>query len=1132
MKPASWIGICVAIIWGSVGAAQVDAAETGTASNEPKRLWQIGDSDHSAAEFALGPGRWREFSTTFPSDPVFLVGKSDQKRDWPYAQPGPADAWAGSRQHTFTVFFGLKAAPAGACRLVVNLLDTHYQAPPKLQITVNAREFEHQTPVGGGSDDSLDGKSGAGRAHQFEIIIPADAVKAGNNVLTIKSLAGSWIVYDAIGFEAPEGAALTSVEPLSMITASNARPVLLRSEGGSPTQQIELSIQHIGEPADAEVSVNDAKGVPVKLMLGAHTVMVAVPAVEKATPAKVSLKIAGKEVAQQQIELKPVRKWTLYFLPHSHNDIGYTHVQTDVEKRQWGFLETVIEAARKSADNPPGSRFKWNVEVMWAVDGYLRQASPEKQKIFMDAVKAGWVELDALYGNQLTGLCRPEELMRLVESGVEISRRCGVPLESAMISDVPGYTWGIVPVLADAGVKYFSIGPNPGDRIGATLAAWGDKPFYWVSPSGDRKILCWVAGMGYGWFHGANLQKMGERPILDYVKHLDETGYPYDLVQVRYSTGGDNGPPDPTMSDFIKQWNAQYVSPRLAISTVSEMCRDFEKQYGDKIPTVSGDFTPYWEDGAASTARETAINRESAERLVQAEALFAMLRPDKYPVDEFYTAWRNVILYDEHTWGAYNSISEPDAQFVKDQWKIKQAFALDGDTQSRKLLIASVAWPDKADRATHVAVYNPTSWTRTGLVTLPEAGNSVVSVHGLDGAAVPHQDLASGECVFLAKDVPPFSARHYSLTRGHANTMSGPEEADTGVLRTTTLTVKCDPKTGAIVSLRAKGLEQDFVDPKAAVALNDYQYMLGSDAAGAKSNGPVKLTRKDAGPLVTSLLIESDAPGCKKLSREVRVFDGLDYVEIIDTVDKTAVRRKEGVHFGFAFNVPDGVMRMDTPWAVVRPESDQIAGACKNWFTVQRWVDVSNATYGVTWATLDAPLVEVGAMTADKIGSQTDVRAWLDHLKPSQTLYSWVMNNHWHTNYKADQDGPTVFRYYIQPHGAYDCAAAERFGIERSQPLIAVPVAAAASADQSEKPFLQIDTPSVLVSSLKPANGGKAILVRLFNASERPAKATLAWREPAPKTIYLSNLTEQKGKPVSGPIEMPAWGIVTLWCER
>ena len=49
------------------------------------------------------------------------------------------------------------------------------------------------------------------------------------------------------------------------------------------------------------------------------------------------------------------------------------------------------------------------------------------------------------------------------------------------------------------------------------------------------------------------------------------------------------------------------------------------------------------------------------------------------------------------------------------------------------------------------------------------------------------------------------------------------------------------------------------------------------------------------------------------------------------------------------------------------------------------------------------------------------------------------MNNHWHTNYKADQAGPTTFRYALLPHKQYDPMAAQRFGIECSQPLVAVP---------------------------------------------------------------------------------------------
>jgi len=104
----------------------------------------------------------------------------------------------------------------------------------------------------------------------------------------------------------------------------------------------------------------------------------------------------------------------------------------------------------------------------------------------------------------------------------------------------------------------------------------------------------------------------------------------------------------------------------------------------------------------------------------------------------------------------------------------------------------------------------------------------------------------------------------------------------------------------------------------------------------------------------------------------VRVVDGLDYVEIINTVDKLPVRAKEASTSASASNVPDGTMRMDAPgWAAVRPELDQIPASCKNWFSVQRWVDISNDRFGLTWSPVDAPLVGMGGAFRNLIGSQT-----------------------------------------------------------------------------------------------------------------------------------------------------------------
>jgi hypothetical protein len=851
-----------------------------------------------------------------------------------------------------------------------------------------------------------------------------------------------------------------------------------------------------------------------------------VPVVEQATPVEVIVNVAGHAIRKTMI-LQPVRPWEIWFLPHSHNDIGYTHVQNEVEQKQWQYLTDAVALARRTADYPPGSQFKWNVEVMWAVDSYLQQATPEQRAEFVEAVRRGWVGLDALYGNELTALCRPEELFRLTDCARRVAKEHDLTVDSAMISDVPGYTWGIIPALAHSGVKYFSVGPNHIHRIGYTLAEWGDRPFYWKSPSGQHRVLCWVAGHAYSWFHPGllgSIKDVKPETFFDYLGQLEAEDYPYDMVQVRYSISGDNGPPDPDLPDFVRKWNEKYAWPRMVIATNGELMRAFEQRYGDTLPEFRGDFTPYWEDGAASSARETSLARNASERLVQAEALWAMLDPQRYPDADFYAAWRNAILYNEHTWGAHCSISQPDSQFTLDQWKIKQTFALDADRQSRELLAkASDCRRDAAQKMTAVDVYNTCSWPRTDLVVLPSAmavaGDEVKSA---DGRAAPSQRLSDGQLAFLASEVPPFGAKRFLITPGAAGG-GGNATSEGCSLNTRHVRVTVDERAGAITDLRWTGAEINLAGDE-DFGLNDYFYVAGRDPKSAAPAGPSKITVDDDGPLVASLVVESPAPGCRKLVRKVRVIDGLERVDLINLVDREQVRSPDSVHFGFAPNVPQGVMRMDIPWAIIRPEQDQLPGACKNYFTVGRWVDVSNDDFGVTLATVDAPLVEVGAITVD-VSSPFRPEAWIRRLEPTRTFYSYVMNNYWETNYKASQEGVTEFRYSLRPHGPYLATAAVRFGIEQSQPLVVVP------ADPQvpvRKSMLRVEPDEVIVTSLKPAANGKSLMLRLFNASEKPVACRVVWGDPIPARVVFSSPFEDAGEPVPVSIDLPPYGIVTL----
>ena len=283
--------------------------------------------------------------------------------------------------------------------------------------------------------------------------------------------------------------------------------------------------------------------------------------------------------------------------------------------------------------------------------------------------------------------------------------------------------------------------PDGGDRIGGTLKALGDKPFWWVSPSGEERLLFWMAGRGYSWFHGLNMGRMTDRSrddVLEYVKALADAGYPFDIVQVRYTIGGDNGPVDSSLPDAVKAWNEQFASPRLVINTADAMFAEFERKHGAQIPAMAGDMTPYWEDGALSSAAEEVMARASARRLVQAETLWAMRQPSAFPAADADEAWRNLILWHEHTWGAADSISQPERADVVAQWVYKRAFALEAGRRSLALLGGAAPAPGGA-----IEVLNTLSWPRSGLVFLPAAQSAAGD--RVRTAGQPHAAVAAAE---------------------------------------------------------------------------------------------------------------------------------------------------------------------------------------------------------------------------------------------------------------------------------------------------------------------------------------------------------------------------------------------------
>ena len=176
-------------------------------------IWQIGQPDNDTSEFAYGPKDYAKYK--HPG--FFIVGQSDAKLAWPYVQPGTIDGgWAPGTSQTFNILFGLAAAPSEPSRLTFDFVDTHAIDPPKLRIQINDLTIEQQTPKGK-DDASVFGDPSKGREHIIAVDVPADVLKAGNNSVSITTVSGSWVLWDAVTFEASEDVRLPESVAVTLI---------------------------------------------------------------------------------------------------------------------------------------------------------------------------------------------------------------------------------------------------------------------------------------------------------------------------------------------------------------------------------------------------------------------------------------------------------------------------------------------------------------------------------------------------------------------------------------------------------------------------------------------------------------------------------------------------------------------------------------------------------------------------------------------------------------------------------------------------------------------------------------------------------------------------------------------------
>lgn len=1086
-------------------------------------LWRIGSPDKNYDEFAIA-GDFGKYREVFKSDPDFLAGTDKAEEDWSFIHPGPEDRWGGGESHIFKIRFDDDDIENYAFYVFeIHTANAHNVFPPDIKVAINEKEYNITLQPGNGKIGNPKENSEQGNVYRFPF---KKSVLGDENVISITTKAGCWMIYDALLLKASqESVSMEKIEATvqeGMLRASDGeaekRIINLDFGGGFVARPIEIAADWKGGSFVDTLNTDSEVLSSLELHL---------PTGDITEPKKISLKLkAGSRESGCKFTINPQRKWEIHLISQTHLDIGYTDYQENVLEKQVQSLYDALDYIEDSKSEPKNSQFKWHPDGLWAVEEFMETASEKDKKRFVRAARKGYVHLDGNYVHVLTAACSEEEMVKLMDFSSRFCDKKDIPLDSVVFTDVPGYTWGLLEAMGEWGLKYLSLGPNPSHRVGHTHA-WDNQPFYWVSPSGKYEIMTWMPGNSYNTFHFKPVgHRIKEKKIFGLIRDLKKDSYPYDIAILRYCIGTDNGPPNPALVDTVREWNDKYVYPELIIAETSSTFSEFEERYGDQLPKVKGDFTPYWGDGMASTAADTGINRIAKEKLIQAQTLWAMLSPNTFPQSEFDKAWKKIIMYDEHTWGANISISKPDDPFSVRQAEYKQQFALDAKKFADRLLNESLK-PIKDEGSSAFNVINNLNWTRTEIVFLsPEESEKGDLVVDEKGRKVASQRLADGRLAFLAKDVPGFGAKMYFVKKGEPLSQ-GSVEVTGSSISNGNVKLSVDTQTGAVESISLGDSGRNLVDDSEGFGLNDYLYIIGRNPSenNRRVTGPVSISVKNDGPLVGSLVIKSDAPGARSLTRTVRVVQGSDLIELDNVIDKKRERKPEGGYFSFPFNVPDGVMRFDTPLATVRPEKDQIKGANKNFFCVQRWVDISNKNRGVTWIPVEAPVVQYHPIKIASATSEEDFRKFID---PEPVIHSWVFNNHWETNYKADQEGVIRFRYVLNPHeGGYDARSVQHSARSVHQPLI-VSESDPSASELSRK--IEVKGDGIVVTTLKPARSGEGIICRLFNTSENSGVANIHL-DNMQGDIWLSNPLEEKCKRAGADIRLKGQELMTLLIE-
>ena len=321
--------------------------------SENKIIWQIGQADNSAIEFALFPDLFESYiENDFGwEDRYFLIGKSETDKDFPYVLPGPVDTWGGTwptsgwRTSEINILFGIEAMRQNSdYKLVIELADFSGKFLPLVKVTVNHQTEKFQLEAEGyeiasQSNPKLNERYDDNRpvpdstnvtAKTIEIPLGKNTLKKGGNRVSITVLEGSWIMFDHIRLEG--GRVKLENQGKSFVRSVEEASYEIETESGR-AQPLLIDIEHLDGDPLLDVFLDGKKIFTETLETGRYLFEAPMPAVSSEVESRYEIRIDGAKVRTGRLSRSPQK--TITPADYANTMMGTAHSRWMIAPGPW-----------------------------------------------------------------------------------------------------------------------------------------------------------------------------------------------------------------------------------------------------------------------------------------------------------------------------------------------------------------------------------------------------------------------------------------------------------------------------------------------------------------------------------------------------------------------------------------------------------------------------------------------------------------------------------------------------------------------------------------------------------------------------------------------------------------------------